>query len=100
MKKYQLEVIKSRKHVKITFKTAEDCNNFFDSLLLVADDDYYSSREIYSLYKIDYATIHRWIKAGKIKNYGKGRNYLLKTTEIIKMLQEKKIKRYSDAITG
>jgi len=45
------------------------------------EDKYYTIQEIADLLRVDYMTVYRWIRAGKLEAYQLQRHYRIKGTD-------------------
>lgn len=46
------------------------------------DDKYYSLQDIADLLQVNYITVFRWVRAGKLKSLKAGKQYRIKKTDL------------------
>ena len=54
------------------------------------EGQYYSIEEVAKILKVTYLTVYRWIRSGKLKAYKAGKQYRIKSTDIIMFMELKK----------
>ncbi len=55
------------------------------------DDKYYTAQEIADILKVDYMTVYRWIRAGKLEAYQVQKQYRIKESDFNKFMEAKKV---------
>ena len=55
-------------------------------------DKYYKVQEIADLLKVDYMTIYRWIRAGKLEAYQVQKQYRIREVDFKKFMEANKTK--------
>lgn len=53
-------------------------------------DSYFKVQEIADLLKVDYMTVYRWIRAGKLEAYQVQRQYRIKESDFNKFMEARK----------
>lgn len=54
------------------------------------EDKYYTIQEIADILKVDYMTVYRWIRAGKMEAYQMQKHYRIKESDFRKFMESKK----------
>ena len=54
------------------------------------EDKYYTIQEIADILKVDYMTVYRWIRAGKLEAYQVQRQYRIKESDFNKFMKANK----------
>ena len=54
------------------------------------EDKYYTTQEIADILKVDYMTVYRWIRAGKLDAYQVQKQYRIKKSDFEKFMQANK----------
>lgn len=54
------------------------------------EDKYYTAQEIADILKVDYMTVYRWIRAGKLEAYQLEKHYRIKESDFQKFLEARK----------
>ena len=55
-------------------------------------DKYYTTQEIADLLKVDYMTVYRWIRAGKLEAYQVQKQYRIKESDFNRFMEANKAK--------
>ena len=53
-------------------------------------DKFYTAQEIADILKVDYMTVYRWIRAGKLEAYQVQRQYRIKESDFQKFMEASK----------
>ena len=53
-------------------------------------DKYYTTQEIADILKVDYMTVYRWIRAGKLDAYQVQKHYRIKESDFQKFMEASK----------
>jgi len=51
---------------------------------------YYTTEEIATILKVNYMTVYRWIRAGKLEAYQVQKHYRIKESDFEKFMESKK----------
>jgi excisionase family DNA binding protein len=54
------------------------------------EDKYYTTEEIATILKVNYMTVYRWIRAGKLEAYQVQKHYRIKESDFEKFMESKK----------
>ena len=54
------------------------------------EDKYYTIQEIADILKVDYMTVYRWIRAGKLEAYQVQKHYRIKESDFQKFMEASK----------
>jgi excisionase family DNA binding protein len=54
------------------------------------EDRFYTAQEIADILKVDYMTVYRWIRAGKLDAYQVQKQYRIKESDFEKFMQANK----------
>lgn len=54
------------------------------------EDKYYTTQEIADILKLDYMTVYRWIRAGKLDAYQVQKHYRIKESDFQKFMEASK----------
>jgi excisionase family DNA binding protein len=54
------------------------------------EDKYYTIQEIADILKVDYMTVYRWIRAGKLEAYQVQKHYRIKESDFEKFMEASK----------
>ena len=54
------------------------------------EDKYYTTQEIADILKVDYMTVYRWIRAGKLEAYQVQKQYRIKESDFNKFMEANK----------
>ncbi|MGD9116763.1 MAG: helix-turn-helix domain-containing protein [Dehalococcoidia bacterium] len=54
------------------------------------EDKYYTIQEIADILKVDYMTVYRWIRAGKLEAYQVQKHYRIKESDFQKFMEANK----------
>ena len=54
------------------------------------EDKYYTPQEIATILKVNYMTVYRWIRAGKLEAYQVQKQYRIKESDFKKFMESKK----------
>jgi len=54
------------------------------------EEKYYTSQEIATILKVNYMTVYRWIRAGKLEAYQVQKQYRIKESDFKKFMASKK----------
>jgi len=54
------------------------------------EDKYYTTQEIADILKVDYMTVYRWIRAGKLDAYQVQKHYRIKESDFQKFMEASK----------
>ena len=54
------------------------------------ENKYYTIQEIADILKVDYMTVYRWIRAGKLEAYQVQRHYRIKESDFQKFMEASK----------
>ena len=54
------------------------------------EDKYYTPQEIATILKVNYMTVYRWIRAGKLEAYQVQKHYRIKESDFEKFMESKK----------
>ncbi len=62
----------------------------------VMDDKYYTLQEVAEIFKVAYLTVYRWVTKGKLEAYKVGKKYMIKESDIQKLLDNSKVKKNNE----
>ena len=57
------------------------------------EDKYYTAQEIADLLKVDYMTVYRWIRAGKLEAYQVQKKYRIREADFSKFMEASKVSK-------
>ena len=60
------------------------------------EEKYYTSQEIASILKVNYMTVYRWIRAGKLEAYQVQKQYRIKESDFKMFMEAKKTRLLKD----
>jgi len=55
-------------------------------------EQYYTIEEVAEILKVVYITVYRWIKQGKLESFRVGKKYMIKKSDIEKLIEKSKVK--------
>jgi len=57
------------------------------------EQEYYTVQEIADMLRVDYMTVYRWIRAGKLEAYQVEKHYRIKESDFKKYMEASKVSR-------